>query len=146
MNEVVQEKYFEFQMLQQQSEQLRQQLVMVERQVVELSSLRDSLKGVTVAKKSTEMLVPLGVGVYVRSSLQRTDEVVMNVGAKFAVTKSVKDAEVIVEKQVVEAEKVVQELQQHAVEMNGRLQELQVELQSLVQQQKPDHDHKGHQH
>lgn len=152
MNDIVQEKYFEFQMLQQQAEQLRQQQGLVDHQLSELTVLRDALSGVHTAKKNSEMLVPLGVGVFLRSSLQNTDEVVMNVGAKLAVVKSLKDAQVIVEKQVEEARKVVEELQQHSLQFNARLQALQEELQVLVaeQQQKHDkhdgHDHKDHKH
>ncbi|HLD12028.1 MAG TPA: prefoldin subunit alpha [Candidatus Nanoarchaeia archaeon] len=143
MNEAVQEKYFEFQMLQQQVEQLRQQQAMVERQLQELSNLKDSLSGVVVAKKGVEVLVPLGVGVFVRASLLKNDEVIMNVGSKMVVVKSVADAQKVVDKQVVEAKIAVEELQGHGVKMGARMQALQEELQVMVEEQQKSHkDHK----
>ncbi len=136
MSDDLQKKYMEFQILQQQVQQMQQQLALVENQVTQLSSLRDALESLQSTPAKRDMLVPLGAGVFVKASLVDSKEVVMNVCAKVSVVKSVVEAQVVVVKQVSEMQLFMDELQKGMQQFAVRQGELQMELQDAAQQEK----------
>ena len=49
----------------------------------------ESLNEITITKIDSELLVPIGAGVFIRSKILDTHDVVMNVGAGIAVNKTI---------------------------------------------------------
>ncbi len=135
MNEELQGKYLEFQLLQQQIQNLQQQLELIQSQLMLLASLNESLKEIKRTKAGTEVLFPLGAGVYAKSSLQDNENIIMNVGAKTAVAKNIKDSCEIIEKQIEDMKKVVKDLTDELGRSLFRGQALQEELQVMFQEQ-----------
>ena len=91
-DEEKQQKMMELQILNQQSEQLRQQLVNLEEQMENLKNLERSLEVLEKEEIGREIYSPLSSGVFMKTSLKDNKEVLNAVGAGVIVKKSVKDA------------------------------------------------------
>ncbi|MDO8556167.1 MAG: hypothetical protein Q7R96_03270, partial [Nanoarchaeota archaeon] len=72
---------------------------------------------------------------FVKGSLMDTKDVVMQVGAKASVMKSVPDARAVVEKQIEEMQSFLVELQKGMQQFSVRMAELQTEIQGAMQQE-----------
>ncbi|MBI2109789.1 prefoldin subunit alpha [Candidatus Woesearchaeota archaeon] len=91
-----QRKYVELHVLKQQLDQLQQQIVNLRQQVFELGSLSESLDSIKDVAEGTEIMSPLGSGIFVKAKVGDTKQLVMNVGAKVAVVKSTEEAKKLV--------------------------------------------------
>lgn len=105
-------KYIELHILQQQLQQLQQQIQILQQQIVELTSISESLDNIKKVEKGTEILTPLGSGVFIKTKLENNKEVIMSVGAKIVVVKNLEDAKNIVDAQVDEIRDVIVKMEQ----------------------------------
>ncbi len=119
---IIEQKYAEFQQLQQQAEQLQQQAHLVREQVIELDTSLDGLRELEKTAIATEILAPLANGIFVSASLKENKNVLVNVGADTVVEKPVPDARQLLEEQkrelleqLVALETVQAEFEQQAV-------------------------------
>ena len=87
MEEDQQKKALEFQILNSQFEQYKQQLVNLKEQQKDISNLSISLKEISKLKTGDEFLSPLSSGVLVKANLKTTEDVLMAVGAGVMVKK-----------------------------------------------------------
>ncbi|MCX6706922.1 MAG: prefoldin subunit alpha [Candidatus Woesearchaeota archaeon] len=131
MNKDLQSKYVELQLLDQQIKQAQKQIELVENQVTELEAINQSLQEFSTTSAGTEILMPLSGGVFAKAELKDNKNLIVNVGAGTAVTKSVPDTEKLVTNQMNELLKVRDELlfqlQQHV----NKAQNIQQELERL---------------
>ena len=131
MNKDVQSKYIELQMLDQQIKQAQKQIELVESQVTELEAINQSLQEFSGTSAGTEILIPLSGGVFAKAELKDNKNLIVNVGAGTAVTKSIPDTCKLVTNQIDELLKVREEvlfqLQQHV----NKAQKIQQELEKL---------------
>tara|TARA_Y100000310_G_C20397667_1_gene675859 strand:- start:328 stop:720 length:393 start_codon:yes stop_codon:yes gene_type:complete len=127
-DEKAQKKYFEFQMVMQQLQQLEGQMNQVKQNVIELTGLASNLKEMKSVSSGKDMYVPMGSGIFVKAKTLDSSSVVMNVGASTCVTKSVDDAVAMVEKQVEELKGVVTHLEGQMEQGVKTLQEMQKEM------------------
>lgn len=141
--EDIQKKYLELQILEGQIKQLQQQIQMMEQQLFELGSLSESVEEISKIKPKTEMLIPLGAGVYAKGELKDNKDLIMNVGANTTTTKSFSDAKKIIEDQIAQVKGILEQLsnQLEAAAMSGH--KIQSELQEAVNSSK---SHIGHSH
>jgi|SRR3989344_5259681 len=100
MKKSLQEKYEEFQLLDQTIKQLQQHHSMLHSQLVELRKIEQSVLEIGALKKENGLLVPLGAGVFVKATLKATDEMIVNVGASTLVKKTKEETLVAVRKQI----------------------------------------------
>lgn len=133
MNEQLERKRIELQILFQQLTTLQNQIGALHNQIEEMNSLAESLEEVEKTKADTEILVPLGAGIFVNARITNTDEVLMNVGSKVAVPKTVKESCAIVRTQVKELEKVLLHLENEFQSYSARAQEMQSEMQGMLE-------------
>ncbi len=136
MNEELQKKYLEFQLIQQQLEQLQQQHALVENQVAQLISLKDALEELKKSSVKSDMLAPLGAGVYAYSSLNENEHVLMNIGARTAVKKTIPEAQEIAGKQIEEMKKFSDDIQKAINQFASRYREIQQEIQIESEKEK----------
>jgi len=68
--EKLQKLYVEFQILNQQIQQLEKQSTMLNNQLMELTVTSQSLEDIKKTKEGTEILVPLSGGIYAKQSLK----------------------------------------------------------------------------
>ncbi|MDP3640593.1 MAG: prefoldin subunit alpha [Nanoarchaeota archaeon] len=96
---IIEQKYAEFQQLQQQAEQLQQQAHLMQEQIIELDTSLDGLRELEKTALATEILAPLANGIFVTASLTENKHVLVNVGADTVVEKPVPAARQLLEDQ-----------------------------------------------
>ncbi len=87
----------------QQAELIRQQIELIQASIGEvdaLSNTLDDLKG----EKSVEAFVPVGAGSFIKGELKDTDEIIISIGAGYAIKKDAEGAKVIIAGQKKELE------------------------------------------
>ncbi|MFC1685656.1 prefoldin subunit alpha [Nanoarchaeota archaeon] len=87
----MQSKIFEISMLENKLKQLDQQLNMIEQQIAEDQRLEENLKDLKNNEKS-DAILPLGGGIFARGSLNKTDKLLVNIGAGILSEKSLDEA------------------------------------------------------
>jgi prefoldin alpha subunit len=132
----LQEKYAEFQLVNQQIQQLQEQLNNIWQQVQELNKLDESLKEIQKVKKGSKILIPLGASIYFEGSIEDTSKAVMGVGAGVCVKKNTEDACKLVEEQMKELNDIENQLSQRLNHIISYAQKLQSEMSGLVKEQK----------
>ena len=114
----IQEKYLQFQQLQQHLEQITQHLEMLHQQQQEIVFSIEALKELQAAKPHTEILAPVANGIFFKAELKGRQKLLVNVGADVTVEKTIPEVIELLEKQkemiignITKAENVFQELQ-----------------------------------
>lgn len=130
----IQQKYMELQMLTSQLKQAQQQIEMLTQQVSEMGKVHESLEEISKSEAGTEIMLPLGAGIFVKAKLDSADEVVMNVGSDVAVNKSLKEAIELVHGQTEEMGHIIEEMRANFQGGASNVQEMQAELQKLITQ------------
>lgn len=128
MNEPQQELMFKLSMFEQQMQQLQQQLQAVEQGIVEINNLSLGLKEL-VGSKDKEILAPIGRGIFVKTKLV-SEELIVDVGGKNFVKKSIPETKKIIDKQITKLEGVKKELNQNLEGVSGELMAMMNEAQT----------------
>ncbi len=128
MNEPQQELMFKLSMFEQQMQQLQQQLQAVEQGIVEINNLSLGLKEL-VGSKDKEILAPIGRGIFVKTKLV-SEELIVDVGGKNFVKKSIPETKKIIDKQITKLEGVKKELNQNLEGVSGELMAMMNEAQA----------------
>ena len=124
MNEELQQHYARYQQLNARLQKVQQQMMTVEQQLADMKFISEGLDDVKKAKEGSEILAPLGHGVFLKTSLKDNKEVLMSIGSGSVVTKSYEEA-----KQIINAQ--VEDLGKLAEEMNAELQNGIIEIQHI---------------
>lgn len=130
--EEVQEKYVEFQIIDQQIKQVQKQLQTFDAQLSELESIKDALDELKNVKKGTEILVPVSSGIFIKSELKENDELIVNVGSSVTVKKSVEQTKAMIENQLTEVGKYRGQLMETLQMLANRADEIQKELAAMM--------------
>lgn len=88
-------------MLEQRIQKVQEQLMLVEQQRAEISSLSSSLDKIK-GKKDREILAHIGKGIFIKSKIMNNDEIIVDVGSKVFLKKSIDGGKEIIEKQLEE--------------------------------------------
>lgn len=134
--EEIQRKYLELQLIEKQIKQIQQQMQFMEQQLLELNSLSNSVEEITKVKPKTEILVPLGAGVYTKAELKDNKDFIMNVGADITTTKSAKESISIIENQIAQLKALLEQLSAELENAAIAGHKLQGELQEAVNSSK----------
>lgn len=129
---VLQSKYLEFQMVDQQVKRVQQQLQQFDQQIMELESVRESLEELKLAPEGSEMLVPISGGIFIQTVLKNNQEVRVNVGANVVVGKTVDETKQLMEKQAKEIESYKQQLMTQLNKLVAHAEKLEAELKKLI--------------
>jgi prefoldin alpha subunit len=136
MDQAFQEKYFQLQQIDANMKQFEQQLQQVDQQVQELSVVRDSLIEIPMTKQDTEILIPLGNGIFTKGVVKNRDDVIVCVGSNIAVKKSFKDAYELIDKQILELKGIENELASEMQNMSLTARSLEAELNELSKKER----------
>ena len=104
-----QEKMIRMSMLEQDAKQIEQQLMMIEQQIVELQNLKVSLDEIEKAKENDEILASIGKNIFIKTALL-SKELLIHVGAKTAVKKSIAETQKIVDKEISQISEVREQM------------------------------------
>ena len=89
---------------------------------------------------SYETLVPVGLGTYVKSTIQPKEKVIVNIGAGAAVEQDKSSAINYIEQRIKELEIALQQISAQRQEIAGRLEQGQQEMNHLIQEHRnPKH-------
>ena len=128
----LQEKYVELQLLSMQIKQFEEQLSIIDQKSAELENLRVALHKLHDIKPGAKSLVPLGQGVFTSGTIDKTDEVLLNVGAGIIVSKTTHEAEESITKQLEQLEDIVLELSHNLKEYVAKAQAVEAEINDLA--------------
>ncbi|MBT3865970.1 prefoldin subunit alpha [Candidatus Woesearchaeota archaeon] len=132
------EKYMEFQMLEQSLAQLNQRKATIENQMNEFLALQESLDGLKKSENNSPMYSPLGSGVFIKSEVKDTKNVLVNIGSNIAIERSIEDSKKLIDKQMSELKDIISKLEKEISDGLQKGNELSAELASLSQK---DHVH-----
>jgi len=116
-----QEKYMQFQMLQQHIEKINEHLEVLNQRQAELDISQNAVAEIGKTAVGNEILVPLADGIFVKAKLLDNQRLIINVGADTTVEHSVEHVVGLLEQQ-----------QQEMIERIAEVEEVQAQLQSQV--------------
>ena len=133
-DEIIREKFMEFQAIQQQLEQLQEQLNQVQQQLAELSISKSAVEELTSIEKGTEILTPIANGVFVKASLQNNDKLIVNVGSGVTVERNPTEVVKLLAEQEVGLQDQLVQGQRFMEELNMKAQRIYEEVEQDVQE------------
>ncbi len=110
--EQIQQKYIEFQELQQQIEQINQHLELLTQQNVEMDISIGALEELEKTKVGNEILAPIANGIFLKAELKDNQKLIVNVGSDTTVEKTIPEVIKLLEEQKVEGNQKIMELDQ----------------------------------
>ena len=131
----VQELYVEFQLLTQHLKQLQQQQQILAQQMMEMAVSVQSLDEITNVKEGTETFVPLSSGVFAKAKLIDTRNLIVNVGADVAVSKTAVQAKELIEKQLQDSGQLNRKISSQIEKFSRKAVMLQSQLKELLPQE-----------
>jgi len=121
-NEKQQEILFKLSMFEQQIQQLQQQIGAVEQGMVELKTLNSGLNNLK-GKEGEEIFAPIGKGIFAKAKLL-SEELIMDVGSKNFIKKSIPETQKVIEEQLKKLEEVKEELNKNMDDTNEEARKL----------------------
>ncbi len=122
----------------QQAELVRQQIELIQASIAEVDALSNTLDDLN-GEKSVEAFVPVGAGSFIKGELKDTDEIIISIGAGYAIKKDAEGAKVIIAGQKKDLEdsmdKMLANLQQITdilANLQGQAQQIQAAAQGGV--------------
>ena len=126
--EKVQKLYIEFQLLNQQIQQLEKQNEALNNHLMELMVTNQSLDDLKDIKEKTEILVPISTGIHAKAEIKDSKSFIVNVGANVALVKDLKSTKEIIKNQIVEIrelqESLAEQLQERVAKASSMEQEI----------------------
>ena len=121
----------QLEMLKEQGQQLSQQKSQILMQLQEIEYSKTTIADLKNAKKDTELMIPIGTGMYVKGKITDLSDIITTIGGSVAVGKTLEEVEVIIkerESQMMELEKQINlELEKLDAEGTALVSELQNE-------------------
>lgn len=133
--EELQQKFVLYQLLNQRLEEIKNQLNLVQQRLVELETTNQALADVGGIKKDTEILIPLGSGLYAYGKASNSEKMLVDIGAGVMVKKEIGDAKKKIEGSKKEVEAASENMQNEALAIVNKMNELGVELQKAIGEQ-----------
>lgn len=133
LQEKMQQKYMELQLLQHQMQQVQQQVQALDAQAQEMDVVQTAMDDFAKSKAGSGMFVTLTPGVFVKAKLEDSDHVLVNVGGGAVVQKTVEEGKGLIANQASELRKLNEELTEQLHAMAKRAEQVQGELQKLVE-------------
>lgn len=122
----------------QQAELIRQQIELIQASIGEVDALSNTLDDLN-GEKSVEAFVPVGAGSFIKGELKDTDEIIISIGAGYAIKKDAEGAKKIIAGQKKDLEdsldKMLANLQQVTdilANLQGQAQQIQAAAQGSV--------------
>lgn len=127
MDKKQQELIFKLTIFEQQMRQLQEQLQAVEQAIIETSSLNLGLEDLKEAKEK-EALALIGKGIFAEARIT-SEDLIVDIGAKNFVKKSIPETQKIIKEQLKKLEEVRQEIEEKLEEINGEMTKIIMEAQ-----------------
>jgi len=134
MNEKdLQQKYVEFQMIEEQLKQATEQIQELNNKILELDYLKKSIDEFSELKNGSEILAPISSGIFVKAKILESSKMLVNVGHGTVVEKDIKGTQKLLDQQAVEVEKLRVNLLTSASKLSMKSEQIESELRENVQ-------------
>jgi prefoldin alpha subunit len=110
MDNEIQNKYLELQMIGQQIKQVQQQIQALDNRLMELNIVEQSLDDLGEVKTGTEILVPISSGIFAKAELKDNKDLMVNVGANTVVKKTIPKTKDMLTEQTTEINKYKEQM------------------------------------
>lgn len=130
---VIQQKYVEYQAMEQQMKQIQQQLEKLEQQSAEANAVEQCIVEIGKTETGKDVLVPVTGGVFFRTKMDDCTTFLVNVGGGVVVEKDADGARKLIQQQAVEILKYKQQLTYQLDEQTPRFYALEQELKKLIE-------------
>ena len=121
----VEDKYMQFQQLQQQLVQIAEFVERLRQQQKEIETSIEALKELKETRINTEILAPIANGIFLKAELKDNAVLIVNIGAEVAAEKTIPEVVVLLEEQkeriagnISEAENVLEQLYAQGVKIS----------------------------
>jgi len=131
MNDQIKQKYMELQILSEEINQIETYIKNLQNQLIELTGVGEALIEFSNSNKGKSLLAPLGAGLFVKSQIQDTNSVLMNIGSNTVIKKSIPGAKKIIDEQLTKLNKLIENIQSNNLKANQYKNNLIHELQHL---------------
>ena len=125
--EEMQQKYLQFQLIQQQLEQVNEHLQMLNQQTAELDISVNAVAELSQTEVNNEILAPIANGIFLKAKLTDNKKFIVNVGSDTTVEKTIPEVIKLLEEQK-------QQVYQQLVEADAIMQELTSQAQIIYQE------------
>lgn len=129
----LQQKYMEYQMLEQQIKQMQEHAQKLEQQTAEIHAVKQSLEDMEKSEAGKEVLVPVSGGIFFRAELKDGKNFLVNVGSGVVVEKDAASTRELIENQEKEMERFKDQLMEQLVESMIRHNSMEEELKKLIE-------------
>jgi len=129
----VQEKYVEYKTLEQQIKQVQKQIQVLENQLMEISTVTESLDELQQVNEGTEILIPISNGIFTKASLKDNKELIVNVGANVAVNKKIPETKKLMDTQQEEIKKMHEHMNSELEKLAVKATVIEKELATMVE-------------
>ncbi len=136
--EKLQSMVYESRLLEGQYNELNQQQSFLVRAFAEVSASRDALRGLSETA-STEILIPLGGGVFVKGTALPPSQVLLGIGADVVVERSREEALSFVEERLKEMENALSGIEARRNEIANRINAQRTAINAIVENQSQQH-------
>ncbi|MFC1691192.1 prefoldin subunit alpha [Nanoarchaeota archaeon] len=128
----LQTKYQEMQILEAQLQEFQKQVQKLEQQGLEIEMVKDSLGDFKGKKIGDELLVPITNGIFAKAQIKNTKELIVNVGANVAVTKSIENTNKLLDEQREEINNYKQQMMVQLTQLTEAMQKTEQELHKMM--------------
>jgi len=121
-NQKQQEIIYKFSIFEQQMRQIQEQLQAVEQGIIELNELNKGLEEL-IGKKGSEILSPVGRGIFAKAKLL-SEDLIVDIGGKKFVKKTIPKTKEMVDNQIKRLEDVYEQLTKSLDDLNAEVMKL----------------------
>ncbi len=122
----------EYYLYSQQAEVLKQNLDLINASLVELGTVRETLEQIEKLEEGHELLIPIGANSYIKAKIANKNDVLVGIGAKVVVRKSIEKAKKDVEEKIENIKKVRDEQEKKLNDIMSRLEEIAPIVQQII--------------
>lgn len=138
--EQVQQRYMQLQMIAGQISQIKEQLEYINAKIFEMEDLNHNLESLKSWKAGKEILAPLGSNTFVRAELKDNSEVIMDVGSKVMLSKSIVSAKETNTSQMDELREFSLQMTNEISKLASEHGKIETEIASMIQEMQ-SHEH-----
>jgi len=131
--QMLQQKFMEYQMEEQQIGQVQQQLEKLEAQKKEATAVKEAIEDIGRAKAGDEVLVPVSGGIFFRTEMKESRQFLVNVGGGVVVSKDIDGTKALVDEQISEIGKLKMKLSMQLQEFTDDHKKKEEELKRLIE-------------
>ena len=124
----MQQKYMEYQMLEQQGKQIEKQLKQVDTQADEIDKISECIEDISKPEASKKMFIPVSSGVYLQGEISDPDTFLVNVGSNVLVKKTASETKELIVKQKGELERAKAQIMEEHSKIQSRMLVIEREL------------------